>query len=505
MKKRTKRKYSLFLEFAVFCTAILLLFAFVMGRSFSTVFFRNTYEEELSQRTQAVAQKAEQCLKDPALLEAFLQKDVKACQSALSFLRDYATTDDIEIWLVAGDTVMASYNEKKDLLEFDEIPYRYGEMLSELFSGQSVGNQKYANVWNRDMFGVGAPVYDGENNVIAAVIVQVTNSRMLATTRSADTAVLLSTVVALFVALVLILALTGYFTRPLVKMKSAADAWVTGAYGTQTGVTRGDEIGQLASALDVLAERLAKLAREREESERVRYQFFADVSHELKTPVTVLRAQIEMLRDGIVTDPDEMQVCLSDALSETSQLQRLVEDLLTLAKLQSPEFSLNRESVCLCDVARDIFRSHGAVAAEKGVALVLDTRCKDKNDCTVTGDYTRIRQMVAIFVDNALKFTPTGKHIYLTIDHDDAPFVTVRDEGCGMAPEELLHAFDRFYTHYNRNSNGTGLGLPIAKQIADRHGAAIAAASEPGSGTSITVHFLPGNGSGNPPPEQNTP
>ncbi len=484
------RKAGLRAKLLLVFLAVLLLFALVMRLVFSTVFYARAYQQDLQNATNDVAERVRECFASSAFQSAFSQKDAAGCEPCLRFLRDYSVARYAEIWIVADETVMISYNAEKDALEFDEIPSRYHPMLARIFAGQDVGNYEFAGVWNRDRFGVGAPVRNAENEIVAAVITQVSTAHVAALTHSADTAVLLSCAVAVLAALVLAALCSGYFTRPLKRMKAAAESWVTQQYDERTNVRRDDEIGALAASMDVLAERLARLKAEREQSERARYQFFADVSHELKTPVAVLRGQLELLRDGVVTDPDEARACIRDSLGETAQLQRLVEDLLTLAKLESPEFTLVMEPVCLCDVMSDIFRGNRGRVEETGVSLALDNRCRDKAECTVSGDYTRIRQMLSILLDNAFKATPRGGAILIGIAWEGAPVLTVRDSGHGISEEEQARVFERYYTHYSANG-GVGLGLPIAHQIAVRHNAALSIISEVSVGTTVTVRFAP--------------
>ncbi|MEG1524580.1 MAG: HAMP domain-containing sensor histidine kinase [Clostridia bacterium] len=485
---RQTLKINLRVKLILFLYAVLLLNAVVTRHFFGAVFFKNTYEAELTQMTSEVGQQVQNCFEETGFLEAFLQKDVQQCRSLL-FLREYARLEYADIWVVAGDTIMISYNEQKDVLEFDEIPSRYSTMLTRIFSGKSVGNQEFSDIWNRNMFGVGAPVVDVDGTVIAAIISQVSNDHVVRAISSANTAVSLSAAVALAFAAVCAVLISGYFSRPLLKMKLAAETWVTEDYSIRTDVKRSDEIGALATSMDVLAERLLQVQHTQEESERARYQFFADVSHELKTPVTVIRAQMEMLLDGIVKDPDEQRQYLQAAIDETRQMQRLVEDLLTLAKLQSPEFSLNSQPLYLCDILHDLQRSMQPIANEHGVVLLFSNRCIDKTDCMITGDYTRIRQMIGILIDNALKSSNMGNRIEINITKQERPVITVRDEGCGMDETEIAHVFERFYTHYDGGRTGSGLGLPLAMWIAKRHGAELTMESEKNIGTTVTIWF----------------
>ena len=468
----------------------LLVLASAMHLLFQNVFFRRVYERNLRDHTEDAARRVSACMRLTGFHEAFLNKDLTVCAEPMGFLADYAALEYANVWVVAGDTVMISYNEKKDALEFDEIPTRYHPMVQRILSGDAVGNADYNGVWNRDMFGVGAPVLDDGGNVIAAVITQVSQSYVRSSISSADTALLLSCAVALPFAALSALLLAAYSVRPLRRMQQAAACWEAEDYTRRTGVARRDEFGQLAESMDGLAERLMEQQARRSAAEQEKRQFFADVSHELKTPIAVLRAQVEMLRDGIVVDEEERRQCLDDSLHEIQQMQRLVEDLLTLSKLQNPEFLLEMRPVCLCDVLEDLRRSHQPVAAARGVTLRLcgTERCADKKACTVTGDYTRIRQMLSILLDNAERYAPQGGEITVCIRFDPGPVVSVKDDGPGMPPEILERVFDRFYSHY-QTGGGSGLGLPIARQIALRHNAELVMESEIGKGTAVFIRF----------------
>lgn len=466
----------------------LIVFALLVRLMFRTAFYQNAYEDDLKGLTANAVSKVELLFSDSDFLEAFIKKDRGVCEAPLRFLGEYADVAYADVWIVAGGTVMASFDPAHNTLEFDEIPSRYQPMLEVLFSGSSVGNVQYEKVWNKNMFGVGLPVYGPGGQVLAAVITQISNDHVQTTTRSADAAVLFSTGAALIIAMIIQFFLSESLILPLVKMKASAEILRSGDYSARTTVSRRDEIGDLASAMDMLAARLEKLASERTQSELARYQFFADISHELKTPITVLRAQIEMLMDGIITEPAEFSVCLTDALSETRQMQRLVEDLLTLAKLESPEFPMTMEPVCLSDILEDVLRSHQALSAERGVSLKLDQSASEREQSIVLGDYARIRQLINILVDNAEKYTNLGDTVEVTLTTAPSPIITVSDNGPGMTPKELQHAFDRFYTHY-RTSGGTGLGLPIARGIAQRLHAELTMESTPGMGTRAVIRF----------------
>jgi signal transduction histidine kinase len=160
----------------------------------------------------------------------------------------------------------------------------------------------------------------------------------------------------------------------------------------------------------------------------------------------------------------------------------LVSDLLDLARLQNPDFAMEMSEVDLKAVAEDAVRSIRRVAEKKQMEVRFS--CADQS-VIVFGDYGRLRQMLLILLDNAVKFSPEGSAVHLDLENTaDGMALCIRDEGCGIPADELPFIFERFYKQRSEeNKSGTGLGLSIAKQIADRHGIAIEVKSQPGMGT----------------------
>ena len=230
----------------------------------------------------------------------------------------------------------------------------------------------------------------------------------------------------------------------------------------------------------------AKIAALKDANRRTE-DFLTNVSHELRTPAAVLKGSVEMLLSGAVRGETETAEYYAQMQRETEQLSRLINDLLDLSRLQNEQFRLEKETFDLHDVARDAVRAARRIAAPKSVRIVFKSTEKD---CTVLGDYGRIRQLLLILLDNAVKFSPEGAEVSLSlIRSQDAVSACVRDNGSGIAPEALPHVFDRFYRASNtERTGGTGLGLAIARQIAERHGAHITAESADGE-TRFTVVF----------------
>ena len=238
----------------------------------------------------------------------------------------------------------------------------------------------------------------------------------------------------------------------------------------------------------LLEARLESAKAEVESERELSRNFVSAVAHELRTPVAVIRGSLEALCDGIICEREQVKEYHRQMLSESIYLQRLVTDLLEFSRLQSESFSIIREPVNVSDVVSDVCRSIRKIAGEKGVLL---ERTEDSPVFIVNGDYARLRQMLIVILDNAVKFTEAGGRV--TVDEhceDGKLYIRVSDTGCGIAEEELPFIFVKFHRSMTgQNRNGTGLGLAIAKEIAARHGAEITVDSKVGEGTTFTFCF----------------
>jgi len=194
--------------------------------------------------------------------------------------------------------------------------------------------------------------------------------------------------------------------------------------------------------------------------------------------VTVLRGSLEALCDGVVARPEQVDEYHRQMLGETLALQRLVNDLMDLSRLQNADFPIERAPLSLNEVLGDALRGAGQLAREKKIRLA---RVFPDEAVELNGDYGRLRQMFLIILDNAVKFSPEGSAVTVTLTQNA---VSIRDEGRGIAPEELPLIFDRFHkARTEDNRQGSGLGLAIARQIAQRHGMRVTVQSELDRGT----------------------
>lgn len=240
-------------------------------------------------------------------------------------------------------------------------------------------------------------------------------------------------------------------------------------------VDRQDEIGQLAASFDDLLARLEEaFARER--------QFISDASHELKTPLTSINANAQMLARWADGDERIRRESLQTIVEESAALANMVTGMLTLAKADSGD-AIPKEPVSLHAVAAEAVRGTAQRAAEKGLALELEAQGQAP---IVLGDANLLRQSIGNLIDNAIKFTERGRVSVRVRSEGEQAVVEVQDTGPGIEREELALVFDRFYRSdksRNRSVPGTGLGLAIVRSIARVHDGRVQAERAPGGGT----------------------
>ena len=243
-----------------------------------------------------------------------------------------------------------------------------------------------------------------------------------------------------------------------------------------------DELSRLGATLNAMIERL-------ETSFGALRRFTADASHELKTPLTVLRADVERAMHPNAAGSEAMQA-LEEALQESARMADLVDSLLTLARADEGRFDLYREPVELGPLVRDVYETAVILGEHAGQIVTLSVI----EEATVEGDVRRLRQLFLNLITNAIKYTPSGGRVEVSLSRrvgDEITF-TVRDSGIGISAADLPHVFDRFWRADRARSRGGerggfGLGLAISQWIAQAHGGRVTAQSRLGRGSVFTV------------------
>lgn len=347
---------------------------------------------------------------------------------------------------------------------FSELPPNASEVIREVFQDKTVFSEGFSDVLSQLTLTVGVPIKDANGKVWGAVLL---HSPVEGTTDGIYQGLMIlgiSIILALIIVLALAILFSYFFTKPLTKMKSVAMQLAEGNYQAKCNIKQKNEVGELANVMDLLAGRLDEASKESLKLEQMRKDFVSNISHELRTPVTVIRGSLEALCDKIITDPKQIDEYHLQMLNEAKFLQRLVGDLLDLSRLQNPDFAIEKQELNLNDVISDVVRSARQIAKNKNININIDLK---NPNLKISGDYGRLRQMFLIILDNAIKFSFANNKVDVLAKNDT---IIIRDYGIGINEKDLPHIFDRFYkTHGEHNKVGTGLGLAIAKQIAERH------------------------------------
>lgn len=281
------------------------------------------------------------------------------------------------------------------------------------------------------------------------------------------------------------------FADPLARVMAAADQVADGDLSARVPDSGPGEIGRLERSFN-------RMVSELERSDRLRRDLTADVAHELRTPIHILQGNLEGILDGVYQpSPEQIELLLD----ETRQLARLVEDLRTLSLAEAGQLTLVKESIDLAELLRDAATSFSAPIQAAKVSLRVEFEPEDR-PVIIQGDAGRLDQVLGNLIGNALRHTSPGGTITLRLERisEGKARIQVRDDGDGIAAEDLPYVFDRFW-RANRESKsagsglgvpspaGSGLGLAIARQLVQAHGGRIAVESRPGEGTVFTIEL----------------
>jgi len=481
-------KNKIALRLILYFSASLLLFSIIIGSVFMMLFKSHTMElqkSELENRAVTIAATVSELISDASYSPGFRMGAMGGGQGGymayLRFLDDIAMAD---VWIVDENLELLTVGHMgNQSFNYADLPKDAEAVVKEVFQGSTTFSEGFSELLNTPTLTVGTPIHL-KGKVVGALLLHSPVKGVNDAIDQGFQILAISVSIALVLSIFLSILLAVSFTKPLKKMKNSAIQLAGGDYSVKTGVHNKDEFGELASAIDILSDRLDLASRESDNLMKLRRDFVANISHELRTPVTVIRGSLEALRDEVVVDPEQVKNYYEQMLRESIFLQRLVDDLLDLSRLQNADFKMEMHELSLCDVLNDVVRSARNIALEKHIDIQYE---QDPSPCMVAGDYGRIRQMLMIILDNAIKFSSEDSIVSISLKNKE---VSIRDNGVGIPPEDLPYIFERFYkTKSEKNKNGTGLGLSIAKQIAARHNIEVSVNSNHLEGTEFRFQF----------------
>ncbi len=335
------------------------------------------------------------------------------------------------------------------------------------------------DIYNSPHFSVAKPFL--QNNSVKAIVFSTTSTNSV---KNLITTIfrfcLLSAIFPIILMFFAIYAMSYKLVRPLKLMSDAAKAMAKGDFSKRIPVTSDDEIGELAVSFNLMTNSLSQL-------EGMRRSFIANVSHELKTPMTTIGGFIDGIIDGTI-ESDKQEYYLNIVSEEVKRLSRLVQSMLSMAKLESGEYVLKPELFDMRELLCTIVISQEQQIENKNIEISgLDLI----ESISLNADKDSIHQVIYNLVDNAVKFTPESGKISFSLSND-RKYLTLKisNSGKGIPKADLPHIFERFYKadkSRSANKNSTGLGLYIAKNIVSAHGGEISVTSKQNEITTFTI------------------
>lgn len=359
------------------------------------------------------------------------------------------------------------------------------EYYENVIKGQTVQiTDNFGGVFNTHTLTVGMPI-QYENTIMGAIFVSVPVPEIHQVRSSIIRIFSFSATLVLLVALLVIYTLSVRITRSLKTLNNAARAIAEGHWEQRVLLPDQNEIGELGDAFNKMADSIQQL-------ENMRSSFIANISHDLRTPMTTISGFIEGILDGTIPPEKETQY-LSIVLDETKRLSRLVTNLLDISKLEQGSFKIEKKDFDINEIIRLTVIKMEKRITEKNIHLSIGFQT---DDLRVFADRDAIQRVVTNLLDNAIKFTNDEGYIDIKTGLNDKNriFVSIQNSGMGIDKEDLTHIFDRFYkTDKSRSldKNGTGLGLYIVKSIMMAHDETIWAESEPGEFTRFSFTLAP--------------
>ncbi len=475
--------HSLFFQIYLYFTIILSVFAILIGLIFMELNEQNiidNYEQQLLGQAKTLSKSVSTYMNN---------QDITHYNSYIIPWQEMLSVESTDMWILSNDEAESPMPSSFVNINIDnmELSKDMEKVIRAAQKGNSGCIRSHEDIYGKPVIRVSTPIYDAGGNVAGILLLNNYLNLQDNLNDNSRSIIFASIVSALLISFVIAILFARLLAKPISDMRVVAIQYANGNYDYPTNINRKDEIGELAAALDILSEKLTENEKERQYLEQMRLDFFANVSHELRTPITVVRGYTETLADGIVTKPEKVQQYYQRILRECTSMERLVADLLLLSKMQNPDFQIEKEPVNLIQVFDDLLKSAKILCSQKQILLNFQ---KDADFILLMGDYDRLRQMFLVIVDNAVKFSPEHSTIYVTIKSQDKITVSIRDEGIGIAKDEINNIFEKFYkSKLRQNATGSGLGLMIAKQIAIKHNGTIQVESTLGQGTEFIFTF----------------
>ncbi|GCF95763.1 two-component sensor histidine kinase [Enterococcus florum] len=454
---------------------LLLFFSVIIALVFGVLFAKQTedmHQEEMINRAELISKTMEDFFK----LETKDSQDRGGKSGGMggygAFIRFLNQIAGEEVWVLNKQMEPIIEDHHKDITR-KEPPAGTQKLITETYQTKQTQIKKKRTFVQLQDLTVTTPIKS--DGVVKAVVVM--HSKVTAIHKnqlSGYLMLVISLLAAVVVASLLAWRLAKRFIQPIYTMKKYVDDLANKKFDTELKLDTHDELEELGNQLSILSQRLLTARLEQEKKKQAEKDFLSQISHELRTPVMVIKSSLETIKAGYVDSDDEKKY-LDQLIVEANGLERLVTDLLELSRLESTEFQLQKEPIDILDCIDDAMRSYRVAIKEKQQTLEINNNLAERR--LIEGDYFRMTQLFKILLDNANKYAPASSLITVSVKDKEKNLEISVTNLQMVTNEDTANFFDSFKRGMHSSEDGTGLGLAIAKQVVARHDGQISAES----------------------------
>ncbi|EST54081.1 histidine kinase [Brevibacillus panacihumi W25] len=430
--------------------------------------------------------KKEELLRMAKNVNAAILERPRVDKKLLDILEEKDKTYDTRIWLFNQEGKIVATSMKDEVFTGKSVAV---SIADNVLHGKNAVTELQIEGLDDPMLSVSVPWGEGEK-IYGGIILHAPLEGIERTFAQMRETILWATLFGVLLSTAMVSYLSWSISRPLRTIERTAAEIGRGNYAERVQVHTSDEINDLAQTINTMAEKLEKVEQERHHLEQVRNDFLANVSHELRTPLTAVQGFLEALQDGLVEEEEARQKYYAVMYSETMQINRLVDDLMDLMKLENNEVTLAKFPVDVKELLGKIAFSFHPEAEEKGIRMEVDVPDELPK---IYADRDRVAQIIKNLVKNALKFTEEGEIRLSATAEEQYVRIRVTDTGVGISADDLNRIWERFFKvdrGRSKKNKGTGLGLAIVKELVELHDGKCSVESVPGEGSTFTV-WLP--------------
>lgn len=378
----------------------------------------------------------------------------------LRFLYDSTNED---VWIIdINKQVITRQNQN---IDYADLPLEAQLYVETILENKTAVSQAFNTFLSTSSLTAGSLLYNEQNEIIGVVLLHSPLIDESSNILIFMSLLLISFLISLLFAYFVAQRLGEKISQPLAQMMQFIQKLAKKQVPDLLSNHRNEEMAKLNQSLNELSILLKDSEIKQAQLDKMRKDLLASVSHELYTPITVLRGFIEAIEDEVVHNPDDLKQSVKTMNNQILLLQHLVSDLLELTRLENPDFSIKKESIDFKQLISDSVDAIHPLAQNSQKHITLELH----QTFTLLGDYNRLMQMLFVFLNNAIKYSEPNSHVLIKQDINDVNKIIIQDQGLGIPQEDLPYVFDMFYKGVNATSNSTGLGLAIAKRIADKH------------------------------------